>query len=352
MDVNKTIDFLESSFLSTLLTNPNVTDISFNGQAIYYLDNLKGRMLSSIIVDPNDIKDFLRQIANLCEKQFSYQTPILDLSVGRYRINAVHQSIGRKNNDQCLTFSIRLASKKPIITNDSDMLTKELISLFNVLLESNLSIVIGGLTGSGKTEFQKYLISQIKTYSRLIIIDNVLELDNLVNQNKLDLNTWQVDEKNQSSSIQLLVKNALRSNPDWLIVAESRGKEMLEVLNSAMTGHPIITTIHALDIDSMPHRIARMVMMADEKMDFDSLMFDIHYHFRIYVYLKREIDNHGLVHRYIQEVSEIDEQGNKNVIYASDGHKREYFPISKELLKKLSYQNNQIFINTFTRDKK
>ncbi len=352
MDVNKTIDFLESSFLSTLLLNPNVTDISFNGQSIYYLDNLKGRMLSNIVVDSNDIKDFLRQIANLCEKQFSYQTPILDLSVGRYRINAVHQSIARKNNDQCLTFSIRLASKKPIITNDSEMLTKELIALFNVLLDSNLSIVIGGLTGSGKTEFQKYLISQIKTYSRLIIIDNVLELDNLINQNKLDLNTWQVDEKNQSSSIQLLVKNALRSNPDWLIVAESRGKEMLEVLNSAMTGHPIITTIHALDIDSMPHRIARMVMMAEEKMDFDSLMFDIHYHFRIYVYLKREMDNYGLVHRYIEEVSEIDEKGHKNVIYLSNGQKREYFPISKELLKKLSYQNNQIFTKTFVEDRK
>ena len=90
----------------------------------------------------------------------------------------------------------------------------------------------------------------MRANSRVIVIDNVLELDQMNLQNQLDLNVWQVDENRQQSSIQQLVKTALRSNPDRLIVAES-WRRMLDVLNSALTGHPIITTIHAFDITSM-----------------------------------------------------------------------------------------------------
>ena len=78
--------------------------------------------------------------------------------------------------------------------------------------------------------------------------------------------------------------NCLRSNPDWLIVAEARGEEMLEVLNSSLTGHPIITTIHALDIYNMPNRMARMIMMNPQKLRFDDVYRDISHNLRFYIY--------------------------------------------------------------------
>ena len=96
MDTLKTIDYLEHSFLEPLLGNPNVTDISYNGQDIYYVDNDLGRLKSDIAINKQNARDFVRQIANLSEKQFSYQNPKLDVSFGKYRFNAVHQSIGRK----------------------------------------------------------------------------------------------------------------------------------------------------------------------------------------------------------------------------------------------------------------
>ena len=99
------------------------------------------------------------------------------------------------------------------------------------MIDNKISIVIGGVTGTGKTEFQKYLISSLDSKTRVIIIDNVLELDSIGAFSHLDLNIWQSDDKNGSSNIQNLVKNALRNNPDWIIVAESRGSEMIEILN-------------------------------------------------------------------------------------------------------------------------
>ena len=144
------------------------------------------------------------------------------------------------------------------------------------------------------------------------------------------------------------MKNALRSNPDWLIVAESRGKEMIEVLNSAMTGHPILTTIHAFDINSMPTRIARMVLMNEQSQNFDVLLTDIFYNFRFYIYLKRDIGPDGHVRRYIDEVAEFDIKGNKTTIYKN----KRFYPIRKEVLEILNYERDKTFIKTFIKENK
>ena len=255
MDNEKTVSYIENSFIGELVKNEDITDISFNGLSIYFMDNQKGRKESEIKVSNNDAKDFIRQIANLTEKQFSFQSPILDVTAGKYRLNAVHGSIARYGEESVVNFSIRIASEKPRITDNSDFLTKELISLIYKLIQSGISMVIGGVTGTGKTEFQKYLLNKMTPATRVIVIDNVLEISQKTINSSIDLNVWQFDERNVSIGIQTLVKNALRSNPDWLIVAESRGGEMLEILNSAMTGHPIITTIHALSIENMNYRL-------------------------------------------------------------------------------------------------
>lgn len=352
MDINKAITFIESSFLSPLMKDSDITDISFNGDNIYYLHNLYGRKLADIKSDEVEIKDFIRQVANLTDKQFSYQVPILDVSVGKFRLNAVHQSIGRIGKETSLTFSIRIASSLPRITDENNFLTDELIALFDVLIKSGMSIVIGGLTGSGKTEFQKYLLRKIPENKRIILIDNVLELEQVREQAKLDLNTWQVDDRNNNSSIQELVKNALRSNPDWLIVGEARGPEMIEVLNSAMTGHPIITTIHSIDALSMPSRMVRMVLMNDKKMSYEDTMKDILYHFRFFVYLAKESDEKGKINRRVLSLYYINEQGETNYLYQWDKKEHNFQKIGQITAKMLNFdESDQLFIKTFIKEK-
>ena len=327
MDVKKLTDYLESSFLKDLLSLESVTDISYNGDNIYYIDNRYGRLRRDVEVEPQLVKDFIRQIANLSEKQFSYQSPELDVSFGKYRLSALHQSICRKNNVECVCFSIRIASSKLRIEENEQFFPHEVIELLDVLIDSNVSIVIGGLTGSGKTELQKYLITRMRENTRTIVIDNILELDQLKINKNLDFNIWQVDENRSKASIQSLVRTALRSNPDWLIVAESRGKEMLEVLNSSLTGHPIITTLHALDIESMPYRMVRMVMMNEQKMDFNDVYQDIAYHMRFYIYMKRKYLNNGAVLRYISSIAYLNGKDMEE-IYGSDGKNKKYKSLS------------------------
>ncbi len=67
------VAYLENSFLSPLIRQEGVTDITYNGESIYYVSNHKGRQKADFEVKREEVSSFLRQIANLTEHQFSVQ---------------------------------------------------------------------------------------------------------------------------------------------------------------------------------------------------------------------------------------------------------------------------------------
>lgn len=308
-------EFIENSFIGPLVKDPAITDISYNGVSIFYMHNKNGRKKSDIKVSSNEVMDFIRQIANFSEKQFSFATPTLDISIGKYRLNAMHTSIVRVKNDKACSFSLRVGSEESKVKDDTTFLNEECRNYLKRCLEEEKSIVIAGPTGSGKTELQKYLLSLLRPYSRVIVIDNIQELENVRIDENLDLTSWQVSSTNENATIDELIRNALRSNPDWLVVAEARGKEMSDVLNSVMTGHPIITTIHAKSLEAIRKRMARMILRADSTQKYEEIVDDISEHIQVYVYLNRKIEKSGKVVRYVESIGEIDEKNELKIIY-------------------------------------
>ena len=307
--------FIENSFLSPLFKDKEITDISYNGVSFFYVHNKKGRVKSKIKACNEEVIDFIRQIANYSEKQFSYSSPSLDVSISKYRLNAMHPSIVRVANDKATSFSLRIGSTETRIKSGSDFLPKEAEDFLVNCLRNEESLVIAGPTGSGKTELQKYLLSKLKKNSRVIVIDNIQELENLRQYKDLDLTSWQVSNNNPNASIQELIRNALRSNPDWLVVAEARGKEMSDVLSSVMTGHPIITTIHAKSIEAIPKRICRMIMEADTTQKYEDILDDVQEHLKYYIYLNREYNKSDKVVRYVESIGEFQKDGSMKIVY-------------------------------------
>lgn len=300
-------EFLETSFISPLLEKEGITDISYNGEYIFYQSNKFGRRKSEIDVTPSQVASFLRQIANYSEKQFSFLDPILDVSFSRYRINATFLSLTRVRNKKSYSFSIRIAYEGSVLENDDSFFGGNSKRILLKAIKNKQSIVIGGETGAGKTELQKYLLMRLEPSSRVIVIDNVEELEMVRVDDNLDLTSWVVDERNKKASYASLIKNALRNNPDYLVLAESRGEEMLDALNCVMSGHPIITTMHAKDIKAMPYRMARMAMMGEKKLEFDDLLGDIYHHFSLFVYVKRDLID-GQVRRFIEAIARPNEK--------------------------------------------
>ena len=301
----KLIEFIENSFLKELLERESITDISFNGEKLFYQDNLSGRLQSDLVVTNDEVYAFLRQIANLTDQQFSIANPILDVSVGRYRISALHSSLARKNRDKVFNFSIRLGYDKLRIKDDGSFVNKRALSLLDEAINKKCSIVIAGKTGTGKTEFQKFLISRMNENTRIILIDNINEFETNYFKDNLDSQTWLVN--NQKNNFDDLIKNALRNNPDWLVVGEARGEEMKACLNSTMSGSPTITTMHARDSESIYHRIARMCMINSKNLVFEETLEDVKEHFKFLVYVKKIFDEKTKSYvRYVDSISTND----------------------------------------------
>lgn len=332
--MNRIVEYVESSFLKDLLSCETITDISFNGESIFFEDINLGRKKPDIKISKQDAIDFARQIANLSESSFSYSSPILDISAGKYRLNFVHNAITKLGDEKTISFSIRIASTKLRISGNDEFMDKEVNDFLMKVIKKKLSIVIGGKTSSGKTELQKYLISKIDNYGRVIVIDNVDEIEIIRNQDQLDLTFWQVNNQVNGGDFESLIKNAVRNNPDWLVVAEARSREMSSVLNSVMTGHPILTTIHAKDIESMPARMTRMVMLQDKSSTYQEIFDDIIYHFPIFIYLEKIITKSG-VKRRIKTIAEFCLENKRMSIIYDANAKTKNLKISNKLKEEL-----------------
>lgn len=309
------IMYIENSFLKPLLDVETITDISYNGVSIFFMDNVLGRRKYDVELSTETVVDFVRQVANLSERQFSFTSPNLDVSISRYRINAQHSSIVRVGDEKSVSFSIRIATKEIRIDESDKFIEKEAREILLNAIKNKQSIVIAGPTGSGKTELQKYLISQFENFTRIIIIDNVQELEYVRFNPDLDITSWQISPTIPQGSAQELIRNALRNNPDWLVVAESRGKEMNDALNAVMTGHPIITTLHAKSIEAIPHRMMRMVQMGKTEEKAEDILDDIYSHIDYYVYLNRRFDKDKNVERFVESIAVKGEGHNLNIIY-------------------------------------
>lgn len=338
--MNERLDqFFKKSFLKDLLNVETITDISYNGENIYYQDNIEGRKKYDKEISSKEAYEFIRQIANLTDSQFSVSSPILDISIDKYRINAVHYILARKNREQAINFSIRIGYLSLRIKNDGSFISKKGIELIDLFLANNQSIIIGGQTSSGKTEFQKFLLSRLKENTRIVILDNVDELETDDFLKNIDSQTWLL-KNNIDLTFDDLVRNALRNNPDWLIVSEARGEEMLSILNSAMSGHSTISTIHAKDSSFIYRRMGRMCLLKNENLKYNEVLEDIYDHFKLVIYVEKEVGNDGHINRYVKKIA----TNYKNKYYELFSYPSNYYLLPEELKVELKLSNKD-FIN-------
>ena len=140
-----------------------------------------------------------------------------------------------------------------------------------VLQKRNL--VIAGKTGSGKTTFARSLIEKVPTDERIVTIEDVHELflDNHPNRVHM-LYGYGAGRVTADECL----ASCMRQSPDRIFLAELRGNEAWEYLNSLNTGHPgSITTTHANNALQTFERIATLVKKSDVGRQLDMEMIKL-----------------------------------------------------------------------------
>ena len=206
-------------------------------------------------------------------------------------------------------------------------------------VEGHCNIIVCGETGSGKTEFVKYLGAHIKENEKIITIEDTLELhlDRIFPHRDIVA----MKTNNVASYSDVLVA-CMRQNPKWILLSEVRSAEaVMAVRNSISSGHYILSTIHADKAESIPNR---MYSLLETNQEIDQFLKSIYRYVQIGVYIRgyQSKETKSFV-REIAGVTEFYVDENNNAIFSNiykkgiDGKVAKKNP-SKYLLDYLSAQ--------------
>lgn len=293
------VDFGE---LKQYLIDDDVTDISYSNGGQLWLKTLSKGIYR---VPEHDITNaFIEKLAFQCAnamgKTFNMAHPFLDAETAELRFNFVHDSIARNG----IALVIRKTPAKIRLERDKIIADKYItVDIHDFLVkcvEGHCNIIVCGETGSGKTEFVKYLASKTKENEKIITIEDTLELhlDRIFPHR--DIVTMKT---NNIASYSDVLVTCMRQNPKWILLSEVRSAEAVQaVRNSISSGHYILSTIHADKAASIPNR---MYSLLETNQDIDQFLKSIYRYIQIGVYIRGYQDKK--TKRFVREIAEVTE---------------------------------------------
>ncbi len=154
--------------------------------------------------------------------------------------------------------------------------TEEMAAYLQAAVSTRLNIIVSGGTGSGKTTTLNALSSFIDNTERVLTIEDTAELQlQQIHVGRMESRPANVEGKGAVTQRDCL-RNALRMRPDRIIVGETRGEEVIDMLQAMNTGHDgSMTTIHANNPRDGISRLENMVAMAGIEMPLKAMRSQI-----------------------------------------------------------------------------
>ncbi|MBQ6539284.1 MAG: Flp pilus assembly complex ATPase component TadA [Bacilli bacterium] len=296
-------DKLDFGPFKPLLENDDITDISYcNGGQIWIRSLQQGSMHVQIEgATPEFVERLAFQCSNVMGTTFNNAKPFLDAESAELRLNFVHSSIA--TNGIALVIrktpaKIRLKKEKLI---QEDYFTNDIHDFLIKCVLGHCNIMVAGETGSGKTEFVKYLASHTDSKEKIITIEDTLELhlDKIFPQRDIVA----MKTNNVASYTDVLV-TCMRQNPKWILLSEVRSAEAVSaVRNSISSGHNILSTIHADKAASIPYRLYSLM---ETDLEVGQFLNTIYRYIQLGIHIKAYYSKkYGKFHREIDEVTEF-----------------------------------------------
>lgn len=310
----RVIDYIVRETIGTgviedILQDENITDVGFNGKELIIETNDK-----KLIYDTNfELTDeyivrIVSKFANANNKEFTAKSPIFDGRFQNVRINAVHSQ--NTAPESGTTMALRVVRPRLALTEDNfiGFAPPFLLDLFEVFARTKSNMVISGTTGTGKTELHKLISKFIPFNDRIILIEDTPETFMKEMFPEKDVYSWVTSE---GVAVTQLIKAGLRNHPVWMMVTETRGDEAYEMIQTVLSGHSIITSLHATSASAIPARFVNMAKMGYQ-LDEEALKDDIKRYFHFGIHIKK-VRHNGRVVRYLNEIRAFDPDGDTSV---------------------------------------
>lgn len=254
--------------LEPLLKDESVNDILVNGPNRVFVE--RGGKLQLTDITFKDERHLLRiidKIVSAVGRRVDESNPYVDARLqDGSRFNAMVPPVAVDGS----LVSIRKFKKEKLGVPDLvrfGAFTEEIALYLQAAVSCRLNIIVSGGTGSGKTTTLNALSSFIDNTERVLTIEDTAELQlQQVHVGRMESRPANVEGKGAVTQRDCL-RNALRMRPDRIIVGETRGEEVIDMLQAMNTGHDgSMTTIHANSARDGISRLENMVAMAGIEM--------------------------------------------------------------------------------------
>ncbi|EEW58563.1 CpaF family protein [Tritonibacter mobilis] len=254
--------------LEALLKDDTVSDILVNGPQQIFIERGGKLELSDITFkDEKHLMRIIDKIVSAVGRRVDESNPYVDARLqDGSRFNAMVPPIAVDGS----LVSIRKFKKDKLKIDDLvnfGAFTEEMAAYLQAAVSTRLNVIVSGGTGSGKTTTLNALSSFIDNAERILTIEDTAELQlQQTHVGRMESRPPNVEGKGEVSPRDCL-KNALRMRPDRIIVGETRGAEVIDMLQAMNTGHDgSMTTIHANSARDGISRLENMIAMAGIEM--------------------------------------------------------------------------------------
>ena len=293
--------------IEILLKDKDLEEIVINNaeEPVWVYHRKHGWLKTNITVDEEErIRHYATTIGREVGKEITLLKPLMDahLLTG-HRVNATLSPISTKGN----TITIRKFAEKPWSITDlinNKTMPYEAAAWIWLAVQNELSMIISGGTGSGKTSTLNAIANFFPPNHRIISIEDTRELTlpKMLHWVPLETRLPNPEGKGEITMLDLVV-NSLRMRPDRIIMGEIRRKKEAEVLFEAMhTGHSVYATLHANNTEETITRLT------NPPIDVPKLMLGA----VSMILVQNRTRRTGL--RRTLQISEITEDGGANVL--------------------------------------
>lgn len=254
--------------LEPLLQDDTINDILVNGPKQVFVERAGKLELTDVTFrDDRHLLRIVDKIVSAVGRRVDESNPYVDARLlDGSRFNAMVPPVAV---DGALV-SIRKFKKEKLGVQDLvnfGAFSQDMALYLEAAVSTRLNIIVSGGTGSGKTTTLNALSSYIANDERVLTIEDTAELQlQQVHVGRMESRPANMEGKGAVTQRDCL-RNALRMRPDRIIVGETRGEEVIDMLQAMNTGHDgSMTTIHANNARDGISRLENMVAMAGIEM--------------------------------------------------------------------------------------
>ncbi|WP_406656565.1 type II/IV secretion system ATPase subunit [Methanolobus sp. ZRKC2] len=261
-EYNKILYHIERNIIGSgpiepIIRDPYLEDISSIGvDNVFIVHKIFDTVKTDLTFgDEQGLDNWLRSMSERIGRPVSDARPIADGALpDGSRINIIYSIDVSKRGS---SFTMRKFSEVPVSIIQLinwGALNAEMAAYMWMCLENGMSIFFSGETASGKTTMLNACLAFVNPKAKIFSAEDTAEV-------QPPQPVWQQlitrEEGPPESRVDTfaLLKAALRSRPNYIIVGEIRGAEGNVAFQGMQTGHPVLATFHASAVSKMIQRL-------------------------------------------------------------------------------------------------